>query len=307
MEGPRTHFGGGTIEHVDLTFADLEDTDWENYTFRDVRADSANISHCVFSGCLFENVRFDGANLNSSVLGGYTGYETNTFRRVSFVKADLRNTVYRFPLFEDCDFSGARFARVDFAASRFVRCRFAGRLGGVQFHGSWDWRYDLGQERDYFRRRGIMPLDIRNAMLNVDFREADLRGVTFWGVDLSRSKLPSDENHVIAQDPRSFFERVKAVLDREWEGADREEALETLDMLIGPGNLFVKKLEETLKTKQTETKPEEMIRSERLRIDRPWHWRATRPIVLSRGFFETKSRPWGRRLFAVLVQVSKEA
>jgi len=307
MEGPKTHFKGGTLKHVDLTFADLEDTVWEDYRFGDVRADSANISHCVFSGCSFEDVWFDGANLNSSVLGGYTGYETNTFKRVSFIKADLRNTVYRFPLFEDCDFSRARFASVNFAASRFVRCRFAGRLSGVEFHGSWDWRYELGQERDYFTRRGIAPQDIRNTMLDVDFRDADLRGVTFWGVDLSRSKLPSDEKHVIVQDPRSFFESVRTVLDREWEGSDRQEALETLDMLIGPGNQFLKKLEDTLKTKQTETNLAEVIRSEGLRIDRPWHWRATRPIVLHRGFFETKSRPWGRRLFAVLVQVSKEA
>ncbi len=306
MHGLRAPFKGPKLEGVDLSFADLEDTLWESCTFKDVIARSANLSNCVFSDSLFEDVDFTGANLFCSVLGGFTGYETNTFRRVNFTRADLRQTVYRFPLFEGCDFSGAKFANVDFGASRFVRCRFVGKLKGAEFRGSWEMRYHLGQEREYFDKRRIMPADIKNKMLDVDFSHADLNGVTFWGVDLSNCKLPSDDRHVIVRDPRSFYERVKAVLATEWSGSQREETLDILDMLIGPGDRFAKKLEVTQRAKHGEAETARLFHEERVRLDRPWHWRATRPVVLTRGFFETKSRPWGGALFDLLLRLSKE-
>ena len=298
IEKPLATFKGASVAGVDLSFADLENTNWENCKFRDVHARSANLSHCVFSGCGFEDVRLDEANLNSAVLGGFTGYETNTFRRVSFVKADLRHTNYRFPLFEDCDFSRAKFARVNFEASRFVRCRFAGKLGGTEFHGSADLWYEIGHDREYFIRRGITPQDIRNTMQDVDFGEADLNGVTFWGVDLSHCKLPADDKHVIVRDPRLFYERTRVALEHGWEAQEREEALDLLDMLIGPGDRFLKKI--------AGEGPGTILEGERRRIDKPSHWRATRPMVLSRGFFQSKSRPWGGRLFDLLIQLSRE-
>ena len=305
MEGLRSEFKGARIQHVDLSFADLEDTVWENCAFMDVHANHANISHCVFSGCAFEDVDLSAANLNSTVLGGFSGYETNTFRRVEFLKADLRHSGYRFPLFEDCDFSRAKFASVNFEASRFVRCRFAGKMSGTEFHGSWDKWFEIGRERAYFEKRGITPRDIRNPMEQVDFSETDLSGVTFWGVDLSRCKLPQDEKHIIVPDPRSLYDRAKAVLEAEWASGDLDQALDELDLFIGPGDRWLKKLEGVYRKEKSESEVRQMIEQERQRMNRAWHWRATRPTVLPRGLFVSKSRPWGGRLFEVLLRVSR--
>lgn len=169
------------LERLDLSGARLGPTLFSERT----------ISNCRFDGAVFADFRmwstsvtdssFRGADLSDHlVLSGRASQgllrrhgRRCEIRRTDFSDANFRRTFVKDAILEDCDLSGARLDRVEFACD-LVRCRFGGHLHDMAFYG----RGDIGAARPRY--------------IDVDLTAAELHFVRFGGVDLEAFRLPSD-------------------------------------------------------------------------------------------------------------------
>lgn len=115
---------------------------------------------------------FAEASLRDAVVGTWHEGERNVWRRVDFSRADFRVVAPLGTVFDDCDFSGARLAKVRFEQCAITHCRFPSTLTEVVFDGR--------------------PLEGRPAPapLEADFTGAAFDQVEFLGLDLSRVTCP---------------------------------------------------------------------------------------------------------------------
>jgi hypothetical protein len=97
--------------------------------------------------------------------------------------------------YEDCDFWGARLAKVKFEQCALVRCRFAGALRDVTFDG-----------------RGLADRPAPPPMEGVDFSGAVFDQVDFMGFDLSQVVLPHDPDVRLIRRYRCVLTHALAVL-----------------------------------------------------------------------------------------------
>ena len=198
--------GFDQLNNVRLEGLDLTGAVWES-----LRLTSVEVSDCVLDGARLYDLRMwdshwhdcslRATRLRSGSMGGTTPLwrrsRTTSWKGVDFTEADLRDSAHQYESYTDCDFSRARLDGVDFDGARHVRSRFAGRVEDVSF-----------------RRRPLLGLSVGpvNAMLDVDFTEAQLVGCGFWDLDLRQVKLPSTEEHVIARPKVAVARRVLELL-----------------------------------------------------------------------------------------------
>jgi uncharacterized protein YjbI with pentapeptide repeats len=190
---------GGLVQLREVTLSDL-DLSWGQLDH--LRFFTSRIANCRFGSarCLdwrmwaTETVdcSFVGADLRNSVLGSWYENRENVWRRVDFSQADLRSIVSKAALFEDCVFSNARLAKTNFESSGFVRCTFAGELRDVIFN-----------DRGY-----RSPKQEPNAMVDVDFSEAELRDVEFRHLDLDRMIFPRSSSHLVVRNYRCVLTKA---------------------------------------------------------------------------------------------------
>lgn len=288
------------LADVDLSHSNIAYTRWYDCRFRNVLFSKAQVHNVRFSTCAFEDVNLEGANLKETGIGGLAGSRPSNYRRTSFARADLRYTDYGYSLFEDCDFSHAKFAKVDFRGSQFVRCKFAGRMGETWFHG-WYALPDPADE-EYFARSGIDSKTIRNQMLDVDFSAAELWTVQFVDdIDLSRCRFPTDGNHLVVRDRARVLERARTVVGTEWQGQEREEALDLLDLFFGTQDRALKSWEEYYRKRKSPKEVAEILEGARKRV---WRGNAWKMNAFHRRLFEGSSG--GVHLFNLLLQVAGE-
>jgi uncharacterized protein YjbI with pentapeptide repeats len=165
--GDLVKFRGVRLENLDLSGAALE-----SFRFYD-----AVVTGCCFDGASCRDWRlwgsdvsdssFVGADLRESAVGTWHEGHRNSWRRADFSGADFRVGVSWEAVYEDCDFSGAKLAKVKFEQCTLARCRFSGELREVVFDG-----------RDLTDRPAPPEMD------KVDFSEATFRHVEFLGFDL---------------------------------------------------------------------------------------------------------------------------
>ncbi len=228
----KSAYADSTLAHIDLSYSNIHLTDWDHVTFRDVLFREADASEVHFSGCVFEDVDFGKASLREASLGGYLGTDLNAYRRTSFARADMRHTYHRPSLYEDCDFSRAKLDGVDFDGSRFVRCKFAGKLSEVWFHGS----YARPPEEDlrWFERARVSRESLVNTMEAVDFSEAYLQECMFVDrVDLSRCRFPVDRIHILIRNRARVLDALERELRAKWSDPARAGALSLLRIFRG--------------------------------------------------------------------------
>jgi uncharacterized protein YjbI with pentapeptide repeats len=139
----------------------------------------------------FERVDFRRTVFAPGGQGGFT-----VFRGVVFTKVDFRRVVFASVQFQDCDFRFCNLKGIDFGGSVFESCRFEGVLDGVVFN-----RLGPG---------GTPGIGI-NEMRDVDLSRATLKSVEFRNLDLTDTKLPSGDCHVLV---RSYRARLAAAIDK---------------------------------------------------------------------------------------------
>jgi len=198
-----------------------------------------------------QDVSLAHADLRDAALGGAIGRTANRYSRVDFTRANLTNAGHSFEEYEDCDFSHARLKEVNFDGARFRRCRFAGVLDSVLFRlhpantplplGPWEKRVD--------------PKSFANPMEQVDYSNAELRGVDFDGVDLSTCLFPADGNHLVIPQQLEVFRAAREVVAREWAGKEREVAIDLLDAMY----LSIDRLEGSFMTPEKLEQPIQVV------------------------------------------------
>ena len=173
--GELTEFRGARLEGLDLSGAQLQSFRFHNSQIVGCRFDGANCRDWRLWGTEVLGCRFANANLRESAVGTWHETRRNLWRRVDFSGSDFRIGVSRMAVYENCDFSGAKLAKVKFEQCALTHCRFAGVLREVVFDG-----------RSLADRPAPPPME------SVDFANAAFDKVEFMGFDLSGVILPQD-------------------------------------------------------------------------------------------------------------------
>jgi uncharacterized protein YjbI with pentapeptide repeats len=185
-----------TIEGVDFSNGDLSQVSFVDTTIRNCRFDRASLLGLRIVRSEVVDVSFDRADLRMALLGSSSGRRTR-FGNVTFRGAKMIGS-YPGAEFEDCDFSRAQLTRVEFRNCVLRRCRFAGPLSGTVFYS----------RRHLFRHE--------ESLQDVDFTEAELRGVAFRGLNLDAVRLPDDRRHILFGNPACTLGRaIEAIRDRD--------------------------------------------------------------------------------------------
>ena len=182
----RVRIQHGVLDALDFTAADLGQVVFLACTLTDCLLDGADLRGSSLAGSHVADCSFTGARWRDASLGWWFDEQPTTYDRVAFVRADLRGGFSKEVVYRDCDFSSANLTKVEFHGSHFIRCRFAGVLRETMFYGTG------------FRDS---PMTAPNPMEDVDFSDARLRYVGFRRVDLSRARLPDNDEHVIIRHP----------------------------------------------------------------------------------------------------------
>ena len=309
FEGPVTFIENNakireaSVENLDLSFADLRWVNWYNCKFRNALFEGAELAEDRFHSCHFEQTSFERADLREAVVDGD---EPCKFRNVSFLRTDLRYIyLFRFPRFEDCDFSWAKWTETDFQGSQFVRCKFAGKLGILSFRG-WNSRA-TDSDKEFLTKRGLNLHRFRNPMDGVDFSQADLGKVEFLDdVDITKCVFPNDRKHIVIFDGQVVHNRAKREIEVAWSGSEREEGLDLLDELMGPGDRHTRRLEEGYYRRFKGKQLEDAINA--IPMFRQWHQNRfqRKMYVIHREEWDKEKGPIASNIVDLVARIAKE-
>jgi uncharacterized protein YjbI with pentapeptide repeats len=209
---------GVRLEHLDFSGAQLQSLRFRDSQIVDCLFEGANCRDWRLWGAEVSGCGFRKADLREAAVGTWHEGRRNAWRGVDFSGADFRVAVSWMAIYEDCDFSGAKLAKVKFEQCALTRCRFAGELRKVVFDG-----------RDLTDRPAPPSMD------KVDFSGATFHQVEFMGFDLGSVALPNDPDIRLLRRARCAARRGVEILD----GDDRMEAriLRAMleNQLRGPG------------------------------------------------------------------------
>ena len=215
--GGKYTFKRASFRDIDFSYANLGQAYLERCHFENILFHHANYIGVFDSHCTFHRVDFYKADMRHATLG----LRGARYEGVSFRKADIRRVSCYQGYFINCDFSEARIEEVNFNASHFINCTFKGPLRKVWFRGY----YASPEDEKIFGRTEPNPME------NVDFSEATLWDVMFSdGCDLSKVIIPQDREHFLFHHWPQVLSKAKEEVERNWEGAFKEEALGLLDV-----------------------------------------------------------------------------
>lgn len=213
------------LNDIDFSYADLSYTLWTYCKFENLIMYSTNFSNVRLWACSMKNCNIEKTNLSGSLLGSRLKKNSGTYQGVVFKNSNFKNTAYSFPLFNNCSFIDCALDDVNFDGSRFENCIFKGKLYSPIFRG-----FTTKYEKRFFWERSINPYDFPNKMINVDFSDAQLYGVSFIdGVDISTCKLPKQGEYLLVNDLEAVYSQVHDVVKQEWYGEDKRLGLDIIN------------------------------------------------------------------------------
>ncbi|WP_342086186.1 pentapeptide repeat-containing protein [Dyadobacter sp. OTU695] len=209
-------------ESVDLSYADLRGTWWTKCNvkgslfsrtdFREVHIEASNFSECIFSRCDFRD-----AYMNTSRWS-----ESGSFENVVFHRSNLCRVIFGFPILRDCSFENCKLSTTHFSASQFCNTKFIGSIESVFFQGKLDPPFSWFEKLIYAKKK----YSIFNPMENVDFSQAELRGVSFLnGIDLRQCKFPKGDNYLLVTNPARTYKIAAELVRNTWHAEEQRHAL----------------------------------------------------------------------------------
>lgn len=220
-------FKNAVLHGIDFSFSDLSYSLWTKCEFVNLTLFNTKAANIRFWACKMKSSIVEKTNFSNSLLGGRLKTDSGSFEDVNFKNANLKSTVYSFPLFKNCIFENCNLDEVNFDGSRFESCIFKGRLYSTIFRG-----ITTDYEKRIFWEKSINPRDFPNKMKNIDFKEAELNGVSFIdGVDLSTCKLPSSGDYLLVSNLKLLYKKAKDIISMEWSGENKRIGLEIIDSL----------------------------------------------------------------------------
>lgn len=201
--GELVKFHRARLERVDLSGAQLRSLRFHDSEIVDCRFDGASCQDWRLWGSDVIDCSFVNASLREAAVGTWHEGRRDVWRRVDFTGADFRVRVSWEAVYEECDFTGAKLAKVRFEQCTMTRCRFAGELREVVFDG-----------------RNLTDRPAPPPMGSVDFSDATFSQVEFIGFDLDGVTLPKDPDIRLLRQARCVARRAVEMLN----GDDRTEA-----------------------------------------------------------------------------------
>lgn len=222
-------FSGVDVSRIDFSYVDFRGTYWSKCNAANSIFVKANFKDVEINASNFSNIVFDKCNFGNGYLNTKSGSESGAFTKVTFRECDLSKTIFHFPVIHDCTFENCKLYETDFDASQFYNTKFIGLLDSVFFRGR------IGPARDFLSRL-LRPksLDkVVNPMANVDFSQAELRGVSFSeGIDLSRCIFPDNGQYLFVENLGDTYSKAKQVINDSWEGEDRRIAIAYIEKIF---------------------------------------------------------------------------
>lgn len=219
-----TKFRGIRLVDIDLSYATLQDSAWAKSKLENVLLNYANADQIGFWACHLSDIEFRYASLNHACLGGNMGRVASSFANVDFSHAHLQGTTHGFASYEGCDLSYADLDDVDFDGARLVSCKFAGLIKDLRFRA-----HSRMPSLPLFPWQKVDTMRFTNLMEDVDFSKADLRGVNFDGVDLSRCKFAEDDYILVIRNQYEVLSKARNIIAHEWAEDDVKHILYLLD------------------------------------------------------------------------------
>lgn len=206
------------FESVDLSCAELRGTWWTRCNvkdslfsktdFREVHIEASKFSNCTFSRCDFRD-----AYLNTSRRS-----ESGSFENVVFHRSNLSRVIFGFPILRNCSFENCKLSTTQFSASQFYDTKFAGPIESVFFKGKLDPPFGWFEKLIYAKKK----YSIFNPMENVDFSQAELKGVSFLNeIDLRKCKFPTGENYLMITNPTQTYKIAAELIRNTWKAEDQ--------------------------------------------------------------------------------------
>lgn len=187
---------GVRLEGLDLTGADWPFLRLRGCVVSDCVFDSARLPALICSDTEVRESSFVGADLRDAMMTGASSLirsRNSSWTDVDFTRCDLRGSGHISETYTGCSFDRAKLHDVDFQGARHIGSRFTGRLEDVFF---------------WARAKRSRHSGPDNTMQDVDLRDAELVGCSFWGLELRTALLPHSPVHVITQPKVGTARRV---------------------------------------------------------------------------------------------------
>lgn len=180
-----------------------------------------------FRGCRFERTLIDNASFGAGTSMSY-------YLGCSFDGSYIRATALGRARFEGCSFQEVHLHEWFCFEAEFVDCVFTGRGEKLIFDGRVpdDAQRELGRASNEFRG---------NDFTQMQLQEVDFRG----GIDLTRQGLPSGDEYLLLERPRSALCHVRDEVEKWTNTRHREDALGLVALLMedvdrGQAQLFLR-------------------------------------------------------------------
>jgi uncharacterized protein YjbI with pentapeptide repeats len=230
-------FKKNVVDAVDFSYADISYSRWDKCAVKNCLFVGTKLKEITFRACDIVDCVFRKADMSYSFLNINIGENSGSFVGCVFKEVDLSEAIFNFPLIKNCLFEDCKFSVTVFDGSRFVDCKFKGTVNSASFMGYsvYASKSTLG----IFNR--IDPVDYPNKMENVDFSDAKLVDVSFThGINLANCKLPDGDEYIIIDDLEDTMQKVKIIIDSEWDGEDRRLGLGMINNVYFKKNIHGK-------------------------------------------------------------------
>jgi uncharacterized protein YjbI with pentapeptide repeats len=210
-----------SFKSIDFSYSTLYSVTLRQCRFDDLVFSNAKLDGLALRGCQVTNTTFQKTSMIDVVMNAAIGSNRGSFINVKFIDCNMQGTMHYNTLFSGCTFENCKLKGVNFAESRFENCSFVGLLDEVFFSGQATVAKYIYEDKEV----------LKNEMVNVDFTRAILDSVGFLnGIDLSRCLFPdSDPCIYIRKNRRKIFEKVRAVVNTQWEGMNKKIAISLID------------------------------------------------------------------------------
>lgn len=217
------------LESIDFSYADISYSFWiecdiKNCIFEETKAIEIELIACNISNSIFRKTSLSGSYINENI-GSYSG----SIKYSEFIDSNISNCIFRFTLIENCSFENCNLKETAFDGSRFKECKFIGILDSIWFRG-----YAVYAQKSILKIfNRFNPQDYPNRMINVDFTQAKLIGVSFeYSIDLSKCQFPTDNNYLLVKNLKSTYSKAREIIDKEWEGEAKRLGLGYIDQIF---------------------------------------------------------------------------
>lgn len=198
------------FSYSDICYSSFKKMTFENCIFENTKAIELRITASHFNNCIFKKTNLFYSYINKNIFN-----DSGSFNNCDFIESNLSKCIFYFPVINNCRFIDCDLDETNFNGSRFSNTKFSGLLDSIWFRG-YARNVMCNSIYSMFKKKN------KNPMLNVNFEDAILKGISFaGGIDLRNCIFPENDNYIFLKDTHATFKRAKDYIVKHWK--DEEE------------------------------------------------------------------------------------